>query len=123
MTARRAASHGARSSSVSGVPWRIFSTFAAGCTSSASTNRHPVAADSARPMVVLPEPDGPIRMMIIVREGAYSLFVPPGQYRIAAITGFEADSVGFPVLDETTMRQIEPITDAVSVLALREIPR
>ncbi len=58
-------SHGHRSSSSSGTPARIFSTFAAGCRSSASMNAMPgnratSRSASASPTTDLPRPLGPI---------------------------------------------------------------
>src|ERR1041385_4657691 len=55
-----AASHGNRSSSVSGIPCAIFSTLAAGCTWSPSRNGTPRAAASWAPTSVLPTPATPI---------------------------------------------------------------
>src|ERR1051325_4753199 len=55
-----AASHGNRSSSVSGIPCAIFSTLAAGCTWSPSRNGTPRASASWAPTSVLPTPATPI---------------------------------------------------------------
>ena len=63
--AAMARSHGQRSSSVSGIPARIFSTFAAGWKSSASANRQPRRPASMAPMVVLPLPDTPATIRIV----------------------------------------------------------
>lgn len=51
-----------RSLSVSGLPWRIFSRFFAGCRSSPSKNSAPSASANIRPTVVLPTPETPITM-------------------------------------------------------------
>src|ERR1044071_7258729 len=53
-------SHGQRSSSVSGVPLCIFSTFDFGWNSSPSRYSQPSSRDSNSAIVVLPQPDTPM---------------------------------------------------------------
>src|SRR5581483_1984511 len=59
-----AASHGARSESVKGIPWSIFSMFSLECRESPSRNEHSIASASIVPMVVFPDPETPITTMI-----------------------------------------------------------
>jgi len=54
------ASHGQRSSSVSGMPSDIFSTFVAGCRESPSSNGQPSRSASSLPIVDFPAPDTPM---------------------------------------------------------------
>src|SRR3984957_10666568 len=53
-------SQGARSASVSGMPCRIFSTLAGGCSRSPSMNDQPSFLASSSATVVLPLPDTPM---------------------------------------------------------------
>jgi hypothetical protein len=53
-------SHGQRSSSVSGVPLRIFATLASGCKASPSANSHPRAVDKPFATVDFPLPEIPM---------------------------------------------------------------
>src|SRR5436190_6110313 len=59
-------SQGQRSSSVSGTPACIFSTFAAGWNSSASAKRQPRRPASSAPTVDLPLPDAPATITITI---------------------------------------------------------
>ena len=60
-----AASHGARSASVKGIPWLIFSTLAAECSESPSINAQCIASASIVPTVVFPDPATPITTTIL----------------------------------------------------------
>src|SRR5580698_857981 len=64
-----ARSHGQRSSSLSGLPLRIFSTLARGCRSSPSRKATPRAPASMAATVVLPEPETPITMAMVFIAG------------------------------------------------------
>jgi hypothetical protein len=64
-----ACSHGQRSSSSSGMPWRILLTFAAGWNWSPSAICQPCLRASASPIVVLPVPLTPMTTTVSVRWG------------------------------------------------------
>ena len=73
-----ASSQGQRSSSVSGVPLRIFATLASGWNASPSANSHPSTVDSPFATVDLPLPDTP---MTITTSGSG----PPGRASLSAM--------------------------------------
>src|ERR1043165_1742849 len=94
-----AASHGNRSSSVSGIPCAIFSTLAAGCTWSPSRNGTPRASASWAPTSVLPTPATPITQtsgfffVTTELEADRRLDGPAAFARIRHVTG-EAREIG-----------------------------
>jgi hypothetical protein len=61
-------SQGQRSSSSSGMPCRIFETFAAGWNWSPSANAQPCCAARAPPTTVFPVPLTPITTTVLVRD-------------------------------------------------------
>src|SRR5262249_34824825 len=77
MCAQIFASQGSRSWSFKGSPRRILSTFSAVCRSSQSRNVHPRLSASARPTVLLPEPETPITMIclacMLLRENSFKI--------------------------------------------------
>src|SRR5215471_20053836 len=83
-----AASHGQRSSSLSGTPLLILAMLAGGWKLSASRNGQPSRFDSAAPVVLLPQPETPIntrtsggcdRTRIVLRFPVRSVGVMPSE--------------------------------------------
>src|SRR6185295_5430760 len=86
MRAWIAESQGARSASVSGIPWLIFSTLARECSESPSRNGHGIASANSLPIVVFPDPATPITTTITDALGiaAPELFIAERGERIGA---------------------------------------
>src|SRR6185312_642238 len=102
-------SQGNRSASVSGLPWRIFSTLESGCSSSPSWNWQPSAAAKRIPTVVLPDPDTPMTTattglaIVLASAGDHWRSVRPSLFIFAAFSPLTQD-VGLHGLGESIVR-------------------